>query len=154
MAESKNTYTAFIDPRLSFAQRKQIGDDIINFIRKRSARKKGVGGQRFKSYEKSYAATPEFKAAGKSINNPNVNLHGTMLDDLKVLDASLAGRVVIGFTNGRSNDKSVWIREKGFHFLGLSAAELTFITVKYQPKGSTENDLIQQIIAVRAEEEE
>jgi hypothetical protein len=153
MAESQNTYTAFIDPRYTFAQRRQIGEAIVGFIKKRAGNKKGIGGARFKNYEKSYADSKEFKLAGKTRNNPNLKLFGQMLDNLKVLDVSLAGRVVVGFdANTRSNDKSVWVEDKGFRFVGLSKDELTFITARFTIPTVTDQDIIQQIIAVRQPE--
>jgi len=155
MAEAQNTYTAFVDPRFTFKQRQQIGRDIIKFIVKRAGNNKGIAGVRFHNYSKSYADSAEFKAAGKSKNNPNIKLRGDMLNQLKILDASLAGRVVVGFTSGtKSNDKSVWMREKGFNFLGLSSDELTFILASYAVPTVSDRDLIQQIIAVRQPEED
>jgi len=143
MSEPQNTYTAYINPLYSSAVRRQIGVAIVNFIVNRANNKSGTRG-RFKNYSKTYAKHPEFKAAGKSIDQPNVLLHGTMLHDLRVLDIGLSGRVIVGFKSGtKSNDKSVWMREKGYDFMGLSNNELNQVLSGFPLLSS--NEIIAQI---------
>ncbi|MCK5605122.1 hypothetical protein KAR91_24745 [Candidatus Pacearchaeota archaeon] len=152
MNEPQNTFTAFINPLYPYLTRRAIAGDIIRFILKRASRKKGTSG-RFKDYEKTYAERDEFKRHRKQIKNPNVRLTGNMLDDLKILDVKFSGKVVVGFKkNTFSNNKSVWIREKGFNFLGLSQKELLSITSNYPLLGA--QDIIAQQVAAQRKEEE
>lgn len=136
MAREPNTYTAFISPSYTFDQRRAIGEAIIEFIVDRTKSGKGIGGQRFGGpdgdgkYAKSYKDSAEFEIAGKS-SRINLTLTGDMLDSLVVKDASLAGRVVIGFDDQSSNDKSVYMREKNYDFLGLSNRELNTILASF-----------------------
>lgn len=155
MAEPQNTLTVFVSPEFDFATRRKIGERIIDFIRRRSKNNKGVGGRRFKNYEQTYAATKEFKQAGKSINNPNITLFGSMLADLQILDISLPGRVVVGFKSGtRSNDKSVWMREKGYDFLGLSGTEQVAVLSGFIPPSLSQNEILRQVAAQNDLDEE
>lgn len=149
MAEPQNTYTAFILPSYSLRERRAIGNAIVNYIRQRTSDKKGVGRTRLKNYEENYANHVDFKAAGKRRTNPNMKLTGEMMSDLRVLDISLPGRVVIGFkANSKSNDKSVWNREWGYDWLGLSNAELSSIMANFPPP-ATQQEIIQQLVAQR-----
>lgn len=131
-----NTYTAYIAASYSFNDRLKIGNAIVSHIQTRSKGGRGVGGRRLKNYEDGYVKTIEFKAAGKSKRDPNLTLTGKMLSDLVVLDASRIGRVTVGFRNERSNDKSEWMREKGYDFMGLSNSELQKILSDIKPTGS------------------
>lgn len=126
----QNKYTAVIDPRYTRAERNVIAFAIIEFIQKRTAKGQGIGGKAFRNsagqtkYTDSYTETREYKIAGKSQGRINLELSGDMLDSIEVLDINIAGRVVIGYNNDDENDKSVFMREKGYDFLGLSNQEL------------------------------
>ena len=148
MPEPANTYTAFIDPAFDAQQRQQIGRAIVAHIKERTRRGEGIGGRSFTGpdgnnrYSESYVSSAEFNAAGKSRSgNVNLTLTGDMLDSLEVIDVTLAGRIVIGFedvgADGGENDKSVWMREKGYNFLGLSDEELNNIVSQFDsPSGA------------------
>lgn len=145
-----NTYTAYIPASYHFGDRVRIGNAIIKHIQKRSAAKKGIGGRRFKNYEDNYVKTVEFGSHNKSKTAPNVTLTGKMLSDMVIVDASLAGRVVVGFRNTLSSEKSVWMREKGYDFLGLSNSELIGILAGFTPPDQQQvidTDLAEQLIA-------
>lgn len=137
-----NTYTAFVDPSYSFEDRMRIGRLIIDYIKSRTKAGRGVGNVRFLGpdgdgkYSDAYAQTVEFKIAGKTKGRVNLTLSGDMLDSLKVVDAGLAGRVVIGLSGEDADQKATWMREKGYHFLGLSDDELNGILSGYRPPPS------------------
>lgn len=128
-----NTYTAYISSAYPYSFRLSIGNAIISHIQKRSKNKRGIGGRRFKNYEDTYTKTTEFKAHGKSKTEPNLILTGEMLSDLAIKDISSAGKIVIGFKKEGNSEKSVWMREKGYDFLGLSNNELLQILSGFTP---------------------
>ena len=65
----------------------EIGQDIAQYIRNRSAENKGIGGKALRSpYSKEYAASLEFKVAGKSRTDVNMRLTGDMLESIETLD--------------------------------------------------------------------
>ncbi len=134
-----NRYTAVVNPRYTEAERRQIGFAIIEFIQERTAKGRGIGGSAFRNssggtgYKKSYTETREFKIAGKSKGRINLDLSGDMLDSIEIVDTSITGRVVIGFNNEDENDKSVFMREKGYDFLGLTNNELRSILLAVGP---------------------
>lgn len=130
MAEAPNTYTAFIDPSFDANDRRRIGAEIISFIKARTKKGQGIGGVALRGndgdtkYSQSYIDSADFSIAGKSRTKINLTLTGDMLDSMEVIDITLAGRIVIGFSDEGANDKSVWMREKGYNFLGLTSEEL------------------------------
>jgi hypothetical protein len=140
VAERDNTYTAFVDPRYTEAERKQIGIEIVRYIVDRTKNGQGVGKKPFKgSYSKTYVKTPEFEIANKSKNDVNLTLSGDMLDSVEVINTSIIGRIIIGLNGQHENDKSVWLEEKGFKFLGLTDKELKSILSDFgQPERDTQ----------------
>lgn len=136
-----NTYTAFVHPRYSFSERQDIGREIINFIVNRTKSGRGIGGRPFvnsrgqKKYSQNYIDDRDFAIAGKSPRSINLTLSGDMLDSIEILNAGTPGQIVIGFTSEEENDKSVFLREKGYDFLGLSSSELKSIVDKYGQPG-------------------
>jgi hypothetical protein len=135
----QNTYTAFVNPRYTQTERNQIARAIINFIIERTKKGKGIGGVPFinaqgqTGYTKNYQKTVEFKIAGKNKKPINLSLSGDMLDSIEVIDVNTIGRIVIGFTSEFENDKSVFMEEKGYKFLGLSTQELNSIVQEFGP---------------------
>lgn len=131
-----NRYTAIVNPRYTEAERRRIGEAIIRFIQERTMKGKGIGGQTFRNssgravYSQNYVETREFQISGKSRSRINLSLTGDMLDSIEVVDVSTMGRVVIGIPDDQENDKSVFMREKGYDFLGLSNDELRGILQK------------------------
>ena len=134
-----NRYTAVVNPRYTQAERRQIGFAIIEFIQDRTAKGKGIGGKAFRnssgrtSYTKSYTETRDFEIAGKSKGRINLELTGDMLDSIEVVEDNITGRVIVGYKNDSENDKSVFMREKGYDFLGLSSGELDGIIKRVGP---------------------
>jgi hypothetical protein len=82
-----------------------VGEEIINFIIKRSKQGKGVDGTPFPKYSKEYMNSLDFKNAGKS-SKVNLTLSSEMLDSLQVLSAK-KGKVVIGFEKGDTRNNAV-----------------------------------------------
>lgn len=139
MAEPVNKYTAIVDPGYSEAERRQIAIEIINFIQDRTRAGQGIGGKTFRNsagqprYSENYTETREFKIAGKNAADINLSLTGDMVDSVDIIDVSSIGQVVIGFESGPENDKSVWVRRKGYDFLGLTPNELQGILKRFGP---------------------
>lgn len=138
MAERENSYTAFVDPRYTEIERNELGIAIINYIVNRTKDGRGIGNKPFKSkYSDNYTKTADFKIAGKTQKEVNLTLSGDMLDSIEVIDATVVGRIKIGFVTEFENDKSVWVQERGYKFLGLTDDELKRIINQYGPP---END--------------
>ena len=89
----------------SEAFRQGVGQAIIDRIRSRTDDNIDRKSKRFKSYSKAYASTLEFKAAGKSVGNPNLRLTGDMLG---LMDVVSTGRstITIGWDEGDENKKA------------------------------------------------
>lgn len=70
-------------PRL----RRQIAQEIIDYMVERTKSGKDNTGERFKKYSESYKESKEFKAAGKS-DEVNLTLSGDMLGNIDLIDES------------------------------------------------------------------
>jgi hypothetical protein len=82
-----------------------LGEDIIEYMRKRTESGKDNSGGSFPKYSPEYMASLDFKIAGKS-SKVNLTQTGDMLADIEVLDIK-NDRLVIGFEKGSlSNDKA------------------------------------------------
>lgn len=119
----------------------EIGQDIVDFISKRSADGKGIGGQKLKSpYSKEYQHTTEFKVFGKKPNKVNMRLTGDMIDSIDVIDFDGSTLVVgiegdqaakaHGHMTGKDGASPAMKRE----FFGLTADELKKITDNYSDR--------------------
>lgn len=156
MAQPPNTYTAYVSPRFSFEDRRDIGNRIIDYIVNRTKAGRGVDNKRFLGpdgdgkYADSYVDSNEFKTAGKTKGRINLSLSGDMLDSLEIIDISIAGRIVIGFESQEENDKSVYMREKNYDFMGLSDQELNAIVSEFQTRLPSER-VVQDIVPSIAE---
>lgn len=123
------TLTVYVDPRFDFQKRKRIADSVIRYIRKRSSKGRGFNNQVFTradgkaEYSDAYQKSAEFKASGKSPRPINIDFTGETLDALVAKDLSLAGRIVIGFSNESAKKKSDYMRDKGYNFMTLSKRE-------------------------------
>lgn len=138
MAEPENSYVAFVDPKYTEQERNEIGIAIVNYIVDRTKNGQGVGKTPFKKkYSDNYIKTRDFEIAEKTPTDVNLTLSGDMLASLEVLDTSIVGRIKIGFVQEFENDKSVWVEQRGYKFLGLTDKELQGILSKYGPP---END--------------
>lgn len=148
------TYTAFISPNFDFSTRQEIGREIIRYIQDRTKDGLGIGNVPFSGpdgdnkYSKNYTRHIDFKTGGKSGERTvNLTLTGDMLDSIEIIDASIPGRVEIGFEDGFENDKAKWMREKGYDFLGLTDAELSSIVGQFEEEsGETFGNILRRFI--------
>ncbi|MGV8130655.1 MAG: hypothetical protein ACP5N7_00970 [Candidatus Pacearchaeota archaeon] len=84
-----------------------IGQDIIDYIIKRTKKGRGVDNQPWKGseanrYSNQYKESLDFKIAGKSKNKVDLELSGDMLSMLDVLEIK-KGKIVIGYPSGDKN---------------------------------------------------
>jgi len=123
-----------IPPEFKPAQRRELGDLIIEHIYDRTNRGVDKSGKKFPGYSESYLKSLDFKNAGKSKGNVNLELSGDMLAAIELLkDAK--GSVRIGFERGSDeNDKAEGNilgsyggepnRKKARDFLGIQPGKL------------------------------
>jgi hypothetical protein len=119
----------------------EIGQDVIEFIQKRSLDGQGIGGKKLKSpYSKAYTKTTEFEVAGKAPTDVNMRLTGEMIDSIEVLDFD--GSVLTvgiegdqapkahGHMTGKNGEVPAMQRE----FFGLTENELEKILDNYSSR--------------------
>jgi hypothetical protein len=143
-----NSFTMFIDTGYSYDERKAIGLAAIRYIKERSQSGKGIGDKPFGKYSKNYIRTRDFKIAKEGETKVNLTLTGDMLDSMEVLDASVAGRVVIGFQDGPESDKSIYMEDKGYAFLGLEADEIETILADFSEPSASLRDIVKSLLDV------
>lgn len=125
----------------------EIGQDVVEFLQKRSNDGKGIGGSKLKSpYSKAYTKTTEFEVAGKSPRDINMRLTGDMIDSIDVLDFD--GQVLTvgiegdqapkahGHMTGKNGEVPAMKRE----FFGLTEKEFKSITDNYTDRISQLRD--------------
>lgn len=126
-------------------ERRDFGVLVADYIRERTA--KGVGVRdgatyKFPGYSPSYVKSLDFKIAGKSKGQVNLELSGDMLAELDVLSAR-PGEVVVGFERGSlENDKAEGNilgsyggdpnPKRARNFLGLTERELAALVKKFE----------------------
>lgn len=119
----------------------EIGQDIADFIRERSADNKGIGGKALRSpYSKEYSESLEFQVAGKSRGDVNMKLTGDMLDSIEVLDFD--GEVLtVGIegeqapkAHGHMTGKNGQVPKMKREFFGLTEKELDAILGNYETR--------------------
>jgi hypothetical protein len=137
-----NTFTFFIDPAYDFQERRAIGKAAVDYIVERTRNNKGIGGVSLGKYSKNYKKTSDFEIAKSGETKVNLTLTGDMLDTLDIIDASVAGRIVIGYTDGSESDRSVWMEEKGYSFLGLEEDEINSILSNFEEPSATLNQIV------------
>lgn len=113
----------------------ELGDLIVEKIVDRTLKGKDKDGQRFPGYSKSYKESLDFKNAGKSASNVNLELSGDMLAALQVLKEGKT-YIDVGFEedtpeNARAdgNIRGTYGKQRGSkakarNFLGISDDEL------------------------------
>lgn len=82
-----------------------FGQAVIDTILDRTESSRRSDGGRMKDYSDSYAESLEFKAAGKSQSQPNLELTGSMLFDIDIIEASPAS-LRIGFRDETQRAKA------------------------------------------------
>lgn len=108
---------------------------IVEKIVDRTLKGKDKDGQRFPGYSKSYKESLDFKNAGKSASNINLELSGDMLAALEVLKEGKT-YIEVGFEDGTDENaradgnirgtygKQRGDKSKARDFLGISETEL------------------------------
>jgi hypothetical protein len=121
--------------------RAELGDLIVERIFERTDKGKDKDGRKFAGYSKDYIESLDFKNAGKSKGNINLQLSGDMLAGLKVL-ASTRNWIQVGFERGSEDNAKADGNIRGTYgqkspipgkardFLGITDKELEKI-VKY-----------------------
>lgn len=125
------------------ADRKKLGEDIIEFIVDRTQKGIDKDGRPFKKYSKAYINSLDFKIAGKSKGKVDLQLSGDMLAALSVLDYSKEGKVVLGFKKGSEENAKADGNIRGTYgqstpnpgkardFLGINRRDLATIMAVY-----------------------
>jgi hypothetical protein len=142
-----NSFVVFIDPNYDTSTRRQIGEAIVSYVVDRTQSGKGIDGESFGKYADTYKSTDEFKIAKSGESKVNLTLTGEMLSTLRVLDIGTPGRIEIGYNDGEESDKSVWMKEKGYDFMGVSDRELESILADFEPNVSF-GDVIRELLEV------
>lgn len=125
-----------IPKSLSNEARNALAENIIQFIKDRTANNKDVEGKKFHKYSDSYIASPDFKNAGKSANDVNLRLTDEMMESIELIDQG-SGYITIGFKeNTNANNKGVWAQRSdngpSRMFLGISDKDLEKVLAKTQ----------------------
>lgn len=125
--------------------RKALGLQILNFIRKRTKNRNVDRRNRpFAKYSKSYVNSLDFKNAGKSKNIVNLTLSGDMLAAMKLISHK-RGELLIGFENGTEENARADGNIRGTYgaqtkiaakrdFLGITKKDLNGLLESYPEK--------------------
>lgn len=134
---------------LSASEREALGQDIVEFIRRRTesgvgVRRRGLGYEnyRFPGYSKAYIESLDFKIAGKSPSQVDLTLSGDMLAALDVI-SHRPGSIMVGYQNGTEENSKAEGNQLGAYggrpnnrkarsFLGLTSSELDTLVSKYK----------------------
>lgn len=129
MAEAQQSKVIFIPTGYSATEREQIGNDIINKIKRRTAQGLDVNNNIFSRY------SPNYEKSG----TVNLKVSGDMLAGLTIL-ATGDGWIRLGFASADSNDKAAYIqaprgkkvgRQPIRTFVGISQPDLNIILERY-----------------------
>ena len=124
------------DVRVPDSVKKQIAEDVIEAIHKRTVKGKDVNGSKFKPYSKSYMESDKFKKAGKS-KKVNLILENEMLADM-THTKTVGNTITIGFSetiesqkaHGHNSGQNKNLPKR--MFLGLQKKEADEIVKKYK----------------------
>jgi len=131
-----------IDPRIKPADRVALADDIIEHIYERTTvQNLDRRNRQFARYSKSYIKSAEFKGAGKSPGDVDLQLTGDMLAALDLLSHK-SGSLLIGFEPGTEENAKADGNIRGTYgktegtgprrdFLGLTRAKLRELQREY-----------------------
>jgi len=118
--------------------RREIAEDLIDIINKRTAGGGGVNGSGkevdlISPYSESYAASDEFKAFGKKKNKVNMKLTGSMLASVDMISED-KNTIEIGIDNEeapKAYNHIVGDTVPKRPFLGLTSDDLNKVRDKY-----------------------
>lgn len=97
MAEPSQSKIIHIPERFSGRQRKQIGEEVVDFIKRRTRSGLDINGNLFAPY------SPNYDKSGKV----DLTLSSQMIESLELLSHG-RGYIRIGFSNTKANDKARW----------------------------------------------
>lgn len=129
MAEANQSKIILIPTGFSKSIREQIGQDIIDKIKRRTAQGLDINNEFFASYSPNYEKT----------GTVDLKITGEMLSGLSVLSTG-DGFIRIGFDSSRSNDKAAYIQQPRGQkldkqpirrFVGISQRDLNIILERY-----------------------
>jgi hypothetical protein len=118
-------------------ERELIGQEVLDFIRKRTEDGKTWQNREMAGYSEEYVKSLDFKIAGKSKNQVDLSLSGDMMGAMQVLDHK-RGMLRIGFEKGSQenakadgNIRGTYGKEKAVgpkrDFLGITKSDLDSI---------------------------
>lgn len=124
---------------VDFDLRRIIAEDLISIIEERTSRGYGVtrsGNEvKLKKYSKEYVASDEFKAFGKSADQVNMKLTGSMLASIDLI-SSRADKIEIGITDeteaAKAYNHMTGDTVKPRPFFGLTSKDLSKIKAEYK----------------------
>jgi hypothetical protein len=145
-------FTIDIPKGYSPAEREVIAEEIIDFIRERSAKGLNKNNREFPGYSEEYEKSLNFKIAGKSKDKVDLTLSGDMLGALSLLSDS-NGKIMIGFENGTEENAIADGNIRGTYgkskpsskkrdFLGITKADLAKILDDHPLEESDSADAI------------
>ncbi len=144
MATEWQRFTVSIPKGLKSADREVLADEIIDFIRERTADGKSWRNRELPGYSDSYANSLNFKIAGKSKSDVNLTQSGDMLGALTLLD-SKNGTLTIGYEKGSQENAIADGNIRGTYgqktsvgpkrdFLGITKSDLARIMDRFTPE--------------------
>lgn len=122
MAKPQQKVLITLPKNLTPTQREAAAAKIINRIKERTNQGFDKNGNRFQRYAASYVNDKDFKLAGKSKGDVNLNFTGEMMNEIELLTHG-SGFITIGYQKGDVNDKVAFNKEKGREFLGITEKE-------------------------------
>lgn len=141
-----------LSTKYSSSEREAIAEDVLEYIRDRSAKGKGPGNKKWPgSYSTSYSKSLDFKIAGKSKNKIDQTLLGDMLTELELVSED-NGEIIIGYSDENDQQgkaegnilgtygQSSPIRGKARDFIKLDKDEIEKILKKYPIENKTKRD--------------
>lgn len=158
-------FTFKLSKKYTPEQRLAIGQEVIEFIIKRSKSGKDKDNIPFASYSEGYMKSFDFKKSGKG-KKPNLTLSGEMLRALEVLESS-EGEVTIGipendtFNNEKAEGNILGTygskspnKKKARDFMGIKPKDLNAIKSDYpiRTKAERENSLTKALELLGATE--
>lgn len=157
MAEPQVTFTFNVPEDFDETARQIVGRKAVDLIIERTNNGVDRYGNKFAPYSESYINSLDFKNAGKSADEVNLQLTGEMLlGGLQVISQG-PGFVTLGFEPGTpENDKAAWNQASdngpSRSFVGLMDKELELIIAETrieQPRNLSslrDDEIIQRVV--------
>ncbi len=141
MATEWQRFTIEIPKHFDASEREVLADEIIDFIRERTADGKSWRNRDLPGYSEGYVKSLNFKIAGKSKSDVNLTQSGDMLGALTLLE-SRDGKLTIGYEKGSQENAIADGNIRGTYgqktsigpkrdFLGITKTDLARIVEKF-----------------------